>query len=51
MLRLEGSCHCGRVRFSVQSRTPQPHLHGYCSICRKTAGGGSAINIMGRAVP
>ncbi len=50
MIRLEGSCHCGAVRFSVQSHTPQPYMHCYCSICRKTAGGGgSAINIMGEA--
>ena len=50
MLRLEGACHCGAVRFSVSSRTPVPYMHCYCSICRKTAGGGgSAINIMGEA--
>jgi hypothetical protein len=47
---LEGSCHCGAVRFSLESETPYPYLHCYCSICRKTAGaGGCAINIMGRA--
>jgi len=45
---LEGSCHCGAVRFSVESHTPQPYMRCYCSICRKTAGGGGyAINIMG----
>ena len=50
MLKLEGSCHCGAVRFSVLSHTPIPYMHCYCSICRKTAGGGgSAINIMGEA--
>ena len=50
MLRLEGSCHCGAVRFSVTSHTPQPYMQCYCSICRKTAGGGGyAINIMGDA--
>jgi hypothetical protein len=50
MLLLEGSCHCGAVRFGVQSHTPQPYMHCYCSICRKTAGGGGfAINIMGLA--
>ncbi len=49
-MRLEGSCHCGAVRFTVQSHTPQPYMHCYCTICRKTAGGGgSAINIMGDA--
>ena len=47
---LKGSCHCGAVRFSVQSETPFPYQYCYCSICRKTAGGGGyAINIMGKA--
>ena len=43
---LEGSCRCGAVRFSCQSNTPQPYQRCYCSICRKTAGGGGyAINL------
>jgi hypothetical protein len=47
---LKGSCHCGAVRFSLQSETPYPYMSCYCSICRKTAGGGGyAINIMGRS--
>ena len=47
---LEGSCHCGAVRFSLQSKTPRPYMHCYCSICRKTAGGGGyAINLGGEA--
>jgi len=47
---LKGSCHCGAVRFSLESATPYPYLHCYCSICRKTAGGGGcAINLMGQA--
>lgn len=47
---LEGSCHCGEVSFSVESHTPQPYQRCYCSICRKTGGGGGyAINIMGVA--
>jgi hypothetical protein len=47
---LKGSCHCRAVRFSVDSETPYPYMWCYCSICRKTAGGGGyAINIMGRA--
>ena len=47
---LEGSCHCDAVRFSVESHTPYPFMRCYCSICRKTAGGGGyAINIMGDA--
>jgi len=49
-VKLKGSCHCGAVRFSVKSETPYPYLWCYCSICRKTAGGGGyAINIMGLA--
>jgi len=48
-MQLKGSCHCGAVRFSLESETPYPYLHCYCSICRKTAGGGGyAINIMGK---
>ena len=47
---LEGSCHCGSVGFSVRSHTPYPFMRCYCSICRKTDGGGGyAINIMGEA--
>jgi hypothetical protein len=50
MQTLEGSCHCGAVRYTVKSHTPQPYMRCYCSICRKTAGsGGYAINIMGQA--
>lgn len=49
-MKLEGSCRCGTVRFSVQSHSPHPYQLCYCSICRKTAGGGGfAINIMGDA--
>ncbi len=47
---LEGSCHCGRVRFGVRSEHPCPFNLCYCSICRKTAGGGGyAINLGGEA--
>lgn len=46
---LEGSCHCGRVRFRCEAYAPVPYLHCYCSICRKTAGGGGyAINLGAR---
>ncbi|MFC3124254.1 GFA family protein [Pseudoroseomonas globiformis] len=49
-MTLHGSCRCGAVRFSVESHTPYPYQRCYCSICRKTAGGGGyAINIMGVA--
>ena len=43
---LKGSCHCGVVRFKVRSTHPYPYNLCYCSICRKTAGGGGyAINL------
>lgn len=43
---LEGSCHCGRIRFAVESTEPVPFMRCYCSICRKTAGtGGWAVNL------
>ena len=43
---LEGSCHCDSVRFRVESPEPYPYQACYCSICRKTAGGGGfAINL------
>ena len=46
MLTLKGSCRCGKARFSVASHAPQPYQLCYCSICRKTAGGGGyAINL------
>ncbi|HEY9661578.1 MAG TPA: GFA family protein [Allocoleopsis sp.] len=45
---LKGSCHCGAVHFSVESHQPYPFMRCYCSICRKTAGGGGyAINLAG----
>ena len=45
-MHLEGSCHCGRVRFAVEAAEPVPFMRCYCSICRKTAGaGGYAINL------
>ena len=47
---LEGSCHCRAVTFRVASHTPTPYMRCYCSICRKTQGGGGyAINLMGEA--
>jgi len=45
-LKLEGSCRCGAVRFTCDSHTPTPYQRCYCSICRKTDGGGGyAINL------
>jgi len=47
---IQGSCYCGRVHFRAVSRTPYPYMRCYCSICRKSAGGGGyAINIMAEA--
>ncbi len=48
-MELKGSCHGGSVKFTVQSPHPYPFNLCYCSICRKTAGGGGyAINLSGR---
>jgi hypothetical protein len=45
-MHLEGSCHCKKVNFTVDSAEPVPFMRCYCSICRKTAGtGGYAINL------
>ncbi len=45
-ITLEGSCRCGAVRFRVESHAPYPYQRCYCTICRKTAGGGGyAINL------
>lgn len=45
-MRLEGSCHCRAMTFTVESHTPQPYMYCYCSSCRMTAGsGGLAINL------
>ena len=49
-MRLEGSCHCGKVHFRCEAYAPVPYQYCYCSICRKTAGGsGSAVNLGARA--
>lgn len=45
-MNLKGSCHCGKIKFTVESAAPVPFMRCYCSICRKTAGtGGYAINL------
>jgi hypothetical protein len=47
---IEGSCHCGAVRFRLRSAHPYPFNLCYCSICRKTQGGGGyAVNLSGDA--
>ncbi len=47
---LKGSCHCGAVKFELKAYAPVPYMRCYCSICRKTAGGGGyAINLGAKA--
>ncbi len=47
-MQLQGSCHCQAVQFKLNSPHPYPFNLCYCSICRKTAGGGGfAINLSG----
>ena len=49
-MRLKGSCHCSAVKFELDSAHPYPFNVCYCSVCRKTAGGGGyAINLGGDA--
>jgi hypothetical protein len=49
-MHLEGSCHCGAVEFSLDCAYPYPYQRCYCSICRKTQGGGGySINLGGDA--
>lgn len=49
-MKLQGSCHCNAVKFTVESPHPAPFNLCYCSICRKTAGaGGFAINLGARS--
>ncbi|TRM66989.1 Mss4-like protein [Schizophyllum amplum] len=47
--KLEGSCHCGTVRFTVNSSSPVPYQLCTCSICRKCGGVGGSINLGGHA--
>lgn len=45
-MKLEGSCHCKKVKYTVESSHPYPFNLCYCTICRKTAGGGGyTINL------
>lgn len=49
-MHLDGSCACGAVRFSLESKEPYPYQRCYCSICRKAGGGGGySINLGGDA--
>ena len=45
-MKLDGSCHCQKVRFSCESAQAVPFLKCYCSICRKLNGSsGYGINL------
>jgi len=46
--KLNGSCHCGKVTFSLDSFAPYPYNICHCNTCTKTAGFFSN-NIMGEA--
>lgn len=49
-MKLKGSCHCGKVKFTAESKNYYPYQYCYCSICRKTQGGGGyAINLSAEA--
>ncbi len=49
-MQLDGSCYCGAVRFRAAAYAPVPYLRCYCSICRKTGGGGGyAVNLGAQA--
>jgi len=49
-MKLEGSCYCKAVTFTVEAYAPVPYMRCYCSICRKSAGGGGyAINLGAKA--
>jgi hypothetical protein len=39
-IELNASCHCGSVKFRFESSHIHPFLKCYCSVCRKTQGGG-----------
>ena len=48
MMKLDGSCHCGKVKFSLQSHSPYPYRWCYCTRCLKIHGGiGGVVSIMG----
>ena len=47
--KLEGSCQCGGVEFTLQSQTPVPYQLCACSICRKIGGHIGAVNLGGIA--
>ncbi|MGH2418405.1 MAG: GFA family protein [Candidatus Limnocylindria bacterium] len=49
-MQLAGSCFCGAVRFTAETRTPYPYRRCYCARCRKTDGGtGAAANLLAQS--
>ncbi|KAJ5740805.1 Glutathione-dependent formaldehyde-activating enzyme/centromere protein V [Penicillium malachiteum] len=48
-MKLDGSCQCGGVEFTLQSQTPVPYQLCACSICRKVGGYMGAVNLGGIA--
>ncbi|GMK59980.1 hypothetical protein CspeluHIS016_0901970 [Cutaneotrichosporon spelunceum] len=44
---LTGSCHCRKVKYTLESNTPVPYQMCQCSICRKVGGYMGSVNIMG----
>lgn len=47
-MKLQGSCHCKAIKFEVETPWPVPYQRCYCSVCRKTQGGGGcAVNLGG----
>ncbi|KAJ3781323.1 Mss4-like protein [Lentinula aff. detonsa] len=48
-VKLKGSCHCGAVKFTLESSTAVPYQLCFCSICRKVGGEGGSINLGGHS--
>lgn len=47
--KLDGSCQCGGVEFTLESQTPVPYQLCACSICRKVGGYSGSVNLGGIA--
>lgn len=47
--KLDGSCQCGGIEFTLQSQTPVPYQLCACSICRKVGGYLGSVNLGGIA--
>ena len=47
--KLEGSCQCGGIQFTLDSHTPVPYQLCACSICRKVGGYSGSVNLGGIA--